>query len=111
MPYEADGLTSLSLAIGVTALLLWGAVWAMRRLRPSGARWNARDCTILRSVALGPHQRLVVVRIGARHLVLGVGSAAVSLLCELDEPLGPITPANDKFSRAIRNAAQRWYGG
>jgi flagellar protein FliO/FliZ len=111
VPYEADGLASLSLTIGAIVLLLWGAAWALRRMRPSPAMWRARDCAIVRSVALGPRERLLVVRVGRRHLVVGVGSAAVSLLGELDEPLPPIAPANAKFGEAIRNAVERWRSG
>jgi len=111
VPYEADGLASLSLAIGVIVLLLWGGMWALRRMRPSAPVWGARDCSIVRSVTLGPRERLVVVRVGTRHLVVGVGSAAVSLLCELDEPLAPIAPANAKFGEAIRKAMERWHTG
>ena len=111
MPYEADGLTSLSLAIGVIVVLLWAAVWAARRMRPNSAIYSGRDCAILRSLALGPRERLIVVRVGAKHLVVGVGSAAISLICELDEPLPPIPPANMKFGEAVRKAVERWHGG
>ena len=109
MPYDADGLGSLSLTLGIIVLLLWGGVWTMRRLRPGIGLGNARDCTILRSLALGPRERLVVVRVGTRQLVIGIGSASVSLLCELDEPL-PLAD-DDRFGEAVRKAVGRWRGG
>jgi len=111
MPYEGGELSSLSLAIGGTVLLLWCALWALRRARPTAASWSGRDCAVVRSLSLGPRERLVVVRIGTKHLVIGVGSAAISLLCELDEPLSPSAPASSKFSEAFRKAARRWHGG
>src|ERR1700759_3785460 len=104
MSDAGTSLTSLSLTIAAIAVLLWAGVWALRRMRPSSAIWGARDCTVLRSVALGPRERLVVVRVGVKHLVVGVGSAAVSLLCELDEPLPPLTAANEKFGEVVRKA-------
>jgi len=106
--YETDGLTSLSMTIGLLVVLLWGALWAMRRLRPANMAWDSRDCTVLRSLALGPRERLLVVRVGSRQLVVGVGSATISLLCELDEPLTPAGSANEKFGGAIRKAIGRW---
>ena len=109
MPYEPDGLASVSLALVVLAALLWGALWALRRARPNYAVWGPGDCTIIRSLALGPRERLLVVRVGTRHLVVGVGSAAISLLCELDEPLAPIASADGKFGQAIRKAIKRWH--
>lgn len=104
MGVETSGLASLSLTSAAVVLMLWGALWVLRRLR--GSAPAARDCTVLRSLALGPRERLIVVRVGARHLVLGVGSAAVSLLCELEEPL----PAADgeRFTEAMRKAVKSW---
>ena len=112
MPNEADGLGSLSLEIGALVLLLWGAAWVLRRIRPgAAAAWGARDCAIIRSLALGPRERLVVVQVGAKHLVVGIGAAAVSLLCELDQPLPPIASPNAKFGEAIRSAFGKWWAG
>jgi len=109
VPYEADGLGSLSLTLGVIVLLLWGGIWAMRRMRPGIGLGGGRDCTILRSLALGPRERLLVVQVGSRQLVIGVGSASVSLICELDERL-PVTTSDDRFGEAVRKAVGRWRG-
>lgn len=110
MGYETDGLGSLSLAIGIVVALLWGAIWALRRMRPNGAIWGGADCAILRSLALGPRERIVIVRVGGKQLVVGVGSAAISLLCELDEPLPVIPPSNAKFGAVVRKAMEQWHG-
>ena len=110
MPFDAVGLDSLTLTLGVIILLLWGGIWAMRRIRPGAGIGNARDCTIVRSLALGPRERLLVVQIGQRHLVIGIGSTSVSLMCELDEPL-PTAAGEKRFGEAMRNAVGRWRGG
>jgi flagellar protein FliO/FliZ len=110
MPHEADGLASLSLAIGAIVFLLWGAVWVLRRVRPGLTVAGVHDCAIIRSLTLGPRERLVVVRVGKRNLVVGVSASAVSLLCELEEPLVPVAPASERFGEAIRGAAKRWHG-
>lgn len=110
MPPDALGFDSLTLTLGAVVLLLWGGVWAVRRMRPGAGSNAARDCAIVRSLALGPRERLLVVRIGARQLVIGVGASAVSLLCELDAPLTEMA-AGDRFGAAIKKAAERWRGG
>jgi flagellar protein FliO/FliZ len=108
VPYDAIGLDSLSLTLGIIVVVLWGGIWAMRRLRPGSAVGNSRDCSIVRSLALGPRERLLVVQVGARQLVIGIGSTSVSLLCELDTPL----PAGDaRFGETMRKALGRWRGG
>ena len=109
MPYEADGLTSLALGLGILVALLWAALWLLRRARPGGCVRHD-DCRIVRSLNLGPREKLVVVAIGRRQVALGVGSAAVSLLCELDEPLSPPAPAAIGFGEAVRQARLRWHG-
>lgn len=110
MPYEPDCFASVSLAIVIIAALCWGALWALRRARPNSTMWGAGDCKIVRSLALGQRERLFVVRVGSKHLVVGVGAAAISLLCELNEPLPAIASANEKFGEAVRKAIDRWLG-
>jgi flagellar biogenesis protein FliO len=80
-------------------------------MRPGNVSWSGRDCTVLRSLVLGPRERLVVVRIGAKQLVLGIGSTAISLLCELEEPMAPVPLSNTKFGEAVRKAMERWHRG
>jgi flagellar protein FliO/FliZ len=107
MPIESDGLASLSLTIGLIVMLLWGAIWALRRLRPGGGAAGG-DCAVVRSLALGPRERLLVVQIGGKHLVVGVGATSVSLLCELAEPLPPAATVNAPFAAAISKAVKSW---
>ena len=110
MPYEADSLVSLSLSVAVIVALLWGALWLLRRLRPNGLTLRTDDCRILRSLALGPRDKLLVVSVGTKQLVIGVGTTAISLLCELSEQLPSTAPANAGFGEAVRKARERWYG-
>ncbi len=110
MPFDAVGLDSLSLTLGIFVLVLWGGIWAMRRLRPGSMVGNSRDCSVVRSLTLGPRERLLVVQVGVRHLVIGVGSASVSLLCELDGPL-PAAQGDARFGETMRKALGRWRGG
>jgi flagellar protein FliO/FliZ len=109
MPVEPDGLASLSVTVGLIVVLLWGAVWALRRLRP-GAGATGSDCAVLRALALGPRERLLVVRVGAKHLVVGVSATNVSLLCELAEPLppAPVSAVNATFAATIGKAIKSW---
>lgn len=111
MPYDAVGLDSLSLTLGIIVLVLWGGVWAMRRMRPASVVGNSRDCSIVRSLALGPRERLLVVQVGGRHLVIGVGSTSISLLCELEGPLPAMIGGDARFGDAMRKALGRWRGG
>jgi flagellar protein FliO/FliZ len=109
MPYEMGGLASLSLAVGVIAVLLWAALWALRRARPNGFAPRNEDCRILRGLSLGQRERLYVVAVGAKQLVIGVCPGAISFLCEINEPLPPAAAAGAGFADTIRKARERWH--
>jgi flagellar protein FliO/FliZ len=109
LPYQADGLASFTLAAGVVVALLWAALWALRRLRPNGAAARHADCRVIRSLALGPREKLLVVSVGTKQLVLGVGASPISLLCELDEIAALSAAANSGFGDAFRKAREQWH--
>jgi flagellar protein FliO/FliZ len=109
LPYQADGLASLSLGLGVIVVLLWAGLWLLHRLRPNGSAARSADCKIIRSLPLGQRERLLVVSVGTKQLVLGVGTTAISLLCELDEPMTTSGTANVGFGEAVRKARERWH--
>ncbi|MBZ8141761.1 flagellar biosynthetic protein FliO [Rubrivivax gelatinosus] len=76
------GLLGSVLALLVVLALAWGALHAWRRLsRGAGAAGaGAAELQLLRTLALGPRERLVLVRHGDDELLLGVGAAGVRLL-------------------------------
>jgi flagellar protein FliO/FliZ len=107
-----DGFTSLFLEVGVIVAVLWVALWLLVRRRGApGPSFGARDCQILRQLAVGPRERVIVVRIGAKQLVLGTSSTSVTLICELDEPLPPADAGGGVFGEVIRKAVGRWRVG
>jgi flagellar protein FliO/FliZ len=108
--YEMDGLASLSLGVGVIVVLLWAALWVLRRARPNGFAPRNDDCRIMRGLSLGPRERLYVVAVGAKQLVVGVSPGVISLLCELSSPLSPSGPAEAGFADFVRKAREKWCG-
>lgn len=79
--------TSWSLLMLVVVLaLIPVSLWAMKRLqtlRPGGA---ARQLEIIDQLPLGPRERVVLVRVQGRVLVLGATAQQVTLLGEAGEP-------------------------
>ena len=72
---------SLLMLLLVLALIP-AALWTLKRLqniRPPGA---ARALELTGSLALGPRERVVMVRVDGRTLVLGVTAQQVTLLAE-----------------------------
>ena len=83
------GSTMWSLLMLVVVLgAIPASLWLLRRLqdlRPGGSAPRAME--IASQIALGPRERVVVLRLAGRELVLGVTAQQVTLLAE--QPLTP----------------------
>ncbi|MGH7013570.1 MAG: flagellar biosynthetic protein FliO [Stellaceae bacterium] len=104
------GLLPLLLGMGVVVLALGGVLWLVRRrFGPTGPA--KIDCSVVGGLAVGPRERLVVVRVEGKRLLLGVTSSAIGLLCELPETAAaPSAPAPASFGTALAQAFDRWRG-
>lgn len=105
-----SGLMPLLVGMGVVVLVLGGLLWLVRRrFGPTGP---ARiDCSVVGALALGPRERLVVVRVEGKRLLVGVTNNAIGLLCELPENAAtPSASAPAGFGTALAQAFDRWRG-
>lgn len=94
-------------ALLLVLLVLWAALWMLRRFGPfSTRRVLAKGGPLLRErLMLGNRQSVVVVEVQGRRLLLGVTEQEIRLLTELDgdaatvaEPAAarPAAPAEEK---------------
>lgn len=83
--------TSWSLLMLVVVLgLIPVSLWVMKRLqtiRPGGA---PRQLEVIEQLPLGPRERLLLVRVHGRVLVLGATAQQVTLLAEAGDPPGAV---------------------
>ena len=85
---NAENAPSLAMQFGGTALALalvlalaWFALRALKKLQNSGLGGSgAPPMEVLRSVGLGPRERLVAVRFREREYLLGVTAGAVTVI-------------------------------
>ncbi|MDE2167723.1 MAG: flagellar biosynthetic protein FliO [Alphaproteobacteria bacterium] len=103
-------LLPLLIGMGVVVVALAGLLWLLRRrFGPIGLA--KIDCAVMGALAVGPRERLVVVRVEGRRLLLGVTGSAIGLLCELPETAASLqmsAPAG--FGVALAQAFDRWRG-
>jgi flagellar biosynthetic protein FliO len=79
---EATGTASLlrlGLGLAVVLSLLFGLVFVLRRMG-YGQTASGNTLEILASRSLGPRERVVLLRTGERHLLLGVAPGRVATL-------------------------------
>ncbi|TCP05441.1 flagellar biosynthetic protein FliO [Rubrivivax gelatinosus] len=85
-----SGLAGSVLALAFVLALAWfGLRWLRRFVQPPAAA-GAPELRVLRTLVLGPRERLVLVRHGDAELLLGVGAEGVRLLDRRDA--GPLAP-------------------
>jgi flagellar protein FliO/FliZ len=76
----ANSLLMLLLVLALIPAVLW-VVKRMQTLRPAGA---FRQLEVLEQLPLGTRERVVLVRVHGRVLVLGATAQQLSLLAEID---------------------------
>lgn len=82
-PNLATNLLSTAVALVVVLLLAWVSLRALKRMqqgRSSMRNDGSEVPQVLRSVGLGPRERLVTMRYRGREYLLGVTAGAVSVV-------------------------------
>lgn len=108
-----DGLElQMLIKLGIVLLLIFPALWGLRRLvgAPTASGWRyrmgyIRAIHVLETQPLAEGQRLYLVRIQGRHLLLGGCKESMSLLAELEafeEPEVAQTPRPAMWGPAAR---------
>ena len=100
MPGNTELLTqsilSLLLVLALVIGLLYASKWFMQR-RPRGGR----RLRFIEAMALSSKEKLVVVEIDQRQLLIGVSPNQVTMLTELDAPLIAAEPKAEVASKTL----------
>lgn len=92
-PPSVGGETSLigllfrvAFSLAFIVLLIWGAVWVMRRFSSVGIRSAGGDglVDVLGRTYIAPKKAVYILRVGDRALAVGVTESAMTPLAELD---------------------------
>ncbi len=83
--------------------------WLLRRGQSLGARGNT-VLGVSGAVAVGPRERIALVRADAKWLVVGITPQAITLLAELDGPpseTAVVPDATNGFPDILRSLSRR----
>lgn len=112
-PGEAVDLLQWSLAMAAVLAAIVGLAWLMRRLGRFSHIQSGRF-RVLAALPVGPRERVVLVQVGDKQLVLGVAPGQVRSLCVLEggDLIGgseeaASLPAADSFSARINELLSR----
>jgi flagellar biogenesis protein FliO len=89
MPDLATNMLSTAVALVVVLALAWLLLRGLKRLQTGRAGAGGGDDVpqVLRSVGLGPRERLVTVRYRGREYLLGVTAGAISVVDSHEAPV------------------------
>ena len=74
------------LAMALVLAVILGLAWLARRVNPMALAGNPASLRVVSGVMVGQRERVVVVEVQGKWLVLGVAAQSVNLLCTLDKP-------------------------
>ena len=105
----------LNMTVGLLLItaLIFGLAWLLRRFGQGGLFSQQKSIKIVAALALGTRERLVVVDVGAKQILLGVTAREINTLHVFDEPVidAEQTPASSEFSRKLMAVLNKKDGG
>ncbi|MCC5792966.1 MAG: flagellar biosynthetic protein FliO [Legionellaceae bacterium] len=101
----ADEFLRMLFALLVVLLFICIVFWLLRRLQKGGFSLQ-QGMRFISSMSMGSRERLVLVEVGGRYLLLGVTSAQVNLLCDFGDalPSGFDTVNKPSFTSLLQHA-------
>ncbi|KLV05866.1 flagellar assembly protein FliO [Photobacterium aquae] len=81
----ATSVASLMLVLVIIVVL----AWLLKRMRLPGVQGGPGGLKILRQIAVGQRERIVLLQVGEEQMVVGITQHNISLLSKLDTPLQP----------------------
>ena len=75
-------LTGLLLVLFIIFILSW----LVRRFNVVQLS-SSKSFNVISSMTLGPKERILLLKVGARYLLIGIGTSTVSTLCDFGEQL------------------------
>lgn len=96
---QLDLATTLGSLVFVIALILLMA-WLLKRMRVP-AFGQQKGLSVVRQLAVGTKERVMIVEAGEEQYLIGVTSHSVQLISKLDKPLGQEENESTSFSNQL----------
>jgi flagellar protein FliO/FliZ len=101
----AGQIVDIVLALVAILLLIAGIAWFVKRFMGVGPQGSQHIRTIA-VMPVGNRERIAVVQIGTRQIVVGITPNQITNLLELDQPLD-ISPSGGEFARKLQTLLNR----
>jgi len=85
-PLSVSSLAQVTLSLLAIVALIFAVSWVLKRFKLAGPRGRG-DIVLLDELAVGPRERVVLLRIGESQVLIGVGAGGIVNLTPLATPI------------------------
>ena len=85
-PLSAGSVTQLCFSLLAIVALIIAVSWLLKRLKMAGPRGRG-EIAVVDELALGPRERVVLLRVGEAQVLIGIGAGGVVGLTPLAAPI------------------------
>lgn len=96
---QLDWATTFGSLLFVIAFILFLA-WLLKRMRVP-AMVNQKGLSVVRQIALGNRERIMIVQAGEEQFLVGVTAQSIQLISKLDKPLSQEEMAASPFANQL----------
>ena len=104
LPVGSDAIQVVVALLAVVVLILVVA-WFVRRFSGLGST-SGKPLRMLAALSVGNRERIAVIDVGGRQILVGITSQQISSLMKLDEPLD-ISRGDGEFARNLQTLLRR----
>jgi flagellar protein FliO/FliZ len=106
-PLSIGSLAQLTLSLLAIVVLIFAISWLLKRFKVALPRGGG-DMAVLDQVAIGPRERIALVRVGDRQVLVGIGAAGIVPLTPLAAPIAlRDSTGNTPFAERLRDMMKR----
>jgi len=105
-PLSVSSLAQLTLSLAAIVALIFAISWMLKRLRLAGPRGRG-EIAVVDELAVGPRERIVLIRVGDSQVLVGVGAGGIVGLTPLATPIvltgaTPVLPFADRLRELMK---------
>jgi flagellar protein FliO/FliZ len=106
-PLSVSSVAQLTLSLVAIVALIFAVSWLLKRFKVAGPRGRG-DLSVIDQVAVGPRERVVLLRVGESHVLVGIGAGGIVGLTPLSTPIQlQATPDVPAFAERLRDFMKR----
>ncbi len=111
-PLAPGYLLKLVVSLVLVLVLMFAIVWVIKRVGRLDARAGNYPMHVLTQMSIGPRERILLVAVGDRQMLVGVSQGAIESLGWVDPPLEPSKrgDGNPSFSEAFQEQLAARFG-